>query len=198
MGTHGLDQVQCALGVDDTGPVELWIEDRKTVDEPNFGLAKSPMWQSVLGRKPVMARYESGPVIRLEEPCKGGSIEEGGHDQLGGVFVGTKGVIKIVRGNFTTDQPELFKGAPPPTKEGRGEDTFHLKNFFECLRSRKLPNADVEIAHRATSLCHLVNICRQLDRRLRWNPKTEKFIGDDEANSLLSRPRRKGYELPNV
>lgn len=195
-GTHGLDQVQCALGMDDTGPMELWMEDWKTKDEPNFSMAKSPMWQPVLGRKPVMMRFASGTVVRLEEPCKGGAIAEGGHDQLGGIFVGTKGVIKIIRGSFTTDQPELKQGAPEPTKEGRGEDTFHLKNFFECMRSRKLPNADVEIAHRATSLCHLVNICRQLDRRLRWDPKAERFIDDEGANELLSRPRRKGYELP--
>jgi hypothetical protein len=52
--------------------------------------------------------------------------------------------------NFTGDPPELNQGAPEPTKEGRGEDTFHLKNFFECMRSRKLPNAHVEIAHGGT------------------------------------------------
>jgi predicted dehydrogenase len=195
-GTHGLDQVQCALGMDDTGPVELWTEDWKTIDRPNFSLAKSPMWQPALGRKPIMMRFATGTVVRLEEPCRGGSIEEGGHDQLGGIFVGTDGVIKIIRGNFSTNRPELLKDAPPPTKEGRGEDLFHLKNFFECLRTRQKPNADVETAHRATSLCHLANICRQLDRRLRWDPKAEKFIGDDEANKLLSRPRRKGFELP--
>ena len=91
-------------------------------------------------------------------------------------------------------------GAPEPTIEGRGEDLFHLKNFFECMRTRRRPNADVEIAQRATTLCHLVNACRELDRKLRWDPKAERFIGDEEANRnwLISRPRRKGFELPNV
>jgi hypothetical protein len=42
----------------------------------------------------------------------------------------------------------------------------------------------------------LVNITKQLGRRLRWDPAAEKFIGDDQANALLSRPRRKGYALP--
>jgi hypothetical protein len=41
-----------------------------------------------------------------------------------------------------------------------------------------------------------VNICRDLGRKLRWDPQAEKFIGDDEADAMLSRPRRKGYELP--
>jgi hypothetical protein len=43
-----------------------------------------------------------------------------------------------------------------------------------------------------------VNIARKLDRKLRWDPKAEKFMGDEEANRMLSRPRRKGYELPRV
>jgi hypothetical protein len=44
----------------------------------------------------------------------------------------------------------------------------------------------------------LVNICRTVQRKLRWDPQAEKFIGDEEANKLLSRPRRKGYELPKI
>jgi hypothetical protein len=43
-----------------------------------------------------------------------------------------------------------------------------------------------------------VNICRAVQRRLQWDPQAEKFVGDAEANKLLSRPRRKGYELPEV
>ena len=63
------------------------------------------------------------------------------------------------------------------------------------MRTRKKPNADVETAHRATTVCHLVNICREVGRKLKWDPKAEKFIGDAEANALLSRPRRKGFEI---
>ena len=191
-GTHGLDQVQCALGPDETGPVELWTEDRRIQDEPDFPLANNPQWAPLLGRKPVMLRYAGGTLVKLEEPGKNS------HAQLGGIFVGDQGRIQILRGNYTADPPELRQHAPDPTKEGKGEDVFHLKNFLECVRTRKKPNADVEIAHRATTLCHLVNICRRLDRLLRWDPKAEKFIGDEEANTYLSRPRRKGYELPKV
>ena len=44
---------------------------------------------------------------------------------------------------------------------------------------------------------HLVNITRRLQRRLTWDPVQEQFPGDAEANKLVDRPRRKGYELPN-
>ncbi len=191
-GTHGLDQVQCALGADDTGPVELWTEDKRTQDEADFPLAKNPLWAPLLGRKPVVMRFAGGTLVKLEEPGKNS------HSQLGGVFEGEKGEIQIRRGDYKANPAELRKGAPDVTPEGKGEDLFHLRNFVECVRSRKRPNADVEIAHRATTLCHLVNICRKLDRRLRWDPKAERFVGDEEANALLSRPRRKGYELPKA
>jgi predicted dehydrogenase len=191
-GTHALDQVQCALGTDDTGPVELWTEDKQTKDEPDFPLLQNPLWKPTLGRKPVTLRFAGGTLLKLEEPGKNS------HSQLGGIFVGEEGRIQILRGDYTADPPELRKGAPDPTPEGKGEDVFHLKNFIECVRTRARPNADVEIAHRATTLCHLVSICRQMDRKLKWDPQAERFIADEKANELITRARRKGYELPKV
>ncbi len=171
-GTHSLDQVQCALGTDDTGPVEMWLEE----SGPN---AKMTM------------RYAGGTLLKLEGPKRD-------HADLGAIFIGDKGKIEIKRGSYTAEPSELLKGAPPVTIEGEGECDDHLQNFFECMRSRKRPNADVEAGHRATTVCHLVNICRELGRKLKFDPKAEKFIGDDEADKLLSRPRRKGYELPKI
>jgi len=171
-GTHSLDQVQCALGTDDTGPVEI---------SPD-----SPAPDAV-----VTMRYANGTLLKMNG-------ERRGHEDLGAIFVGEKGKIEIMRGRCTAEPKELLDGAPPDTPEGPEECREHLHNFFECVRSRKKTNADVETGHRATTLCHLVNICRELGRKLEWNPKAERFVGDDEANGLLSRPRRKGYELPDL
>ena len=66
------------------------------------------------------------------------------------------------------------------------------------MPTREKPAADAETGHRATTVCHLVNICRKLGRKLQWNPQTEKFVGDNEADQLIARPRRQGYELPQV
>ena len=52
--------------------------------------------------------------------------------------------------------------------------------------------APAEVGHRATVVCHLMNICRELGRKLHWDPVKEEFLGDDEANKLRSRPRREG------
>ena len=172
-GTHSLDQVQCALGTDETGPVEIWPEE------------SGPECK-------VTLRYSSGTLLKLEEPIKKD------HSQLGAIFVGEKGAIQILRGTYVAVPEDLLKGAPEATPEGPGEDRYHIENFLECIRTRKRPNADVEIGHRSTTVCHLINICREVGRKLRWDPEAEKFVGDEEANRLLARPRRKGYELPVV
>ena len=171
-GTHSLDQVQCALGTDDTGPVEIWPE------EPG-------------GQCRVAMRYASGTLLKLEGPQRD-------HADLGAIFIGDKGRIEIKRGSVIADPPELLKDAPEGTTEGPGENRFHIANFIECVRSRRKPNAHEEVGHRSTTVCHLVNICRELSDRLRWDPRAERFEGDEEANRLLSRPRRKGYELPSL
>jgi hypothetical protein len=71
-----------------------------------------------------------------------------------------------------------------------------MQDWLDSMRSRKMPLADVEIGHRSVSVCHLVNITRQLGRNLKWDPESERFAGDAEANALVTRARRKGYELP--
>lgn len=171
-GTHALDQVQCALGTDDTGPVEIWPEE------------KGPQCR-------VTMRYASGTLLKLEGPKRD-------HADLGAIFIGDKGAIEIKRGTVDAVPVELLNGAPEITLEGPGEDKWHIENFFDCIRTRRRTNAHVEAAHRATTVCYLVNICRDLGRKLRWDPKAEKFPGDEQANAMLSRPRRKGYELPKI
>ena len=62
-------------------------------------------------------------------------------------------------------------------------------------------NADIEIGQRATTICHLINIARELGKvgeKLRWDPVAERFSNSDEGNKLLGRSRRKGYELPDL
>jgi hypothetical protein len=171
-GSHALDQVQCGLGTDATGPVEIWLEG----SGPDA---------------PVTMRYESGTLLKMHGLRRG-------HEDLGATFLGEEGKIEIHRGRFVATPKQLMEGAPEFTPEGRGESIAHIENFLSCVRTRQQPNADVETGHRSTTLCHLVNICREMGRRLQWDAQTEQFVGDQEANKMLSRPRRKGYELPEM
>ena len=185
-GAHGFDMIQWALGMDDSGPVRLWTEG-----EP----FKAPILKEPHGRSAgesqtihpaVFMEYANGVVMELGKGPDGG-----------GLFYGEKGMIGIDRGKFWSDPKDLVA---EPLKDDQlpehvGGD--HFGNFFECIKSRKRPIADVEIGHRSATVCHLGNIARWLGRQLKWDPKAEKFIGDDEANKLIDRPRRKGYELPD-
>jgi predicted dehydrogenase len=175
-GAHAFDQVQCVLGTDDTGPVEIW-----------------PEGADAEGYVKVTMRYENGTLLKAHGPRRSG------FNDLGAIFIGEKGKVEIVRGNFLCDPPDLLgKGPASQPAAVDGEVVEHIRNFFDCMRSRKKPNADVETGHRANTICHLINICRDLNRKLRWDPKAEEFIGDEEANKQRSRPRRKGYELPET
>jgi len=176
-GAHGIDQVQSALGMDTTGPVEFY----PLPDAPPDAVG----W-----------RYANGVEVRLELP-------DAGNLQGGGMFVGQKGRIEITRNDFRTDPPNLIKELPPPEEvkkwdRAQWQARYHMQDWLDCMRSRKTPLADVEIGHRSISVCHLANITRQMGRKLRWDPEAERFIGDAEANDFLTRERRKGYELPEV
>ena len=176
-GAHGLDQVQWALGMDNTGPTEIW-----------------PVTPGRNGS--VSFRYANGVQVNLE-------LKRGPHG--GAIFVGEKGKIEINRNKFATNQKDLVKNPPSESEAAKWRDEvalwqarYHMDNWLDCIRSRNRPVADVEIGHRSISVCHLANIARQVGRKLRWDPEREVFVGDEEANNYLSRPRRRGYELPDV
>ena len=71
----------------------------------------------------------------------------------------------------------------------------HFRNFFESVVSRKEPISDVYSHHRALSTCHLAGIAARLGRKLRWDPKQQKIVDDAQAQSFISRERRKGFEI---
>jgi hypothetical protein len=72
---------------------------------------------------------------------------------------------------------------------------LHVKNFIECVRSRKTPNADVEIGHRSTTVPHIGNIAYKTKRKLVWDAAKEDFVNDAAASKLLGRKARKPWDL---
>jgi predicted dehydrogenase len=186
-GAHGLDQIQCALGMDESGPVEVWVEGPKfnppTYAEPESGARGNKMCSSPM----IFYRYANGVVLKLDNGNPGG-----------GIFIGDKGKIEIFRGRVTSNPEEIVKEPIRDDELHLYKSTNHVGNWIDCIRSREKPVADVEIGHRSTTVCHLGNIARWLGRKLRWDPEKEIFPGDDEANQYLDRPRRKPYELPEV
>lgn len=129
----------------------------------------------------VRIYYPDGTEVRVES--KDGL-------EFGGIFIGEKGKIEIDRGRFVCDPAGLLK-------EYDGNNTeSHVANWLDCIRSRKEPNAPVEVGHLITSVAHLINICRSTGRTIEWNATAEQIVGDKEANDLLTKKRRPEFTLP--
>jgi hypothetical protein len=79
----------------------------------------------------------------------------------------------------------------PNYRGGRGI----FGDFIHCVRSREQPFRNIEVAHRAATVCHLGNLAYLLNRPLRWDPVREQIVGDDAANRLLDRPKREPWAL---
>ena len=69
----------------------------------------------------------------------------------------------------------------------------HMQNFFDCLEDRSDPISDVYTHHRTMTSCHLCNIALMLKTELKWDPKAEQFLDNDQANALMSRKSREGF-----
>jgi predicted dehydrogenase len=162
-GAHHFDIAQWALGMDDSGPVEVIPPDGKEHDRLVFVYANGvPMYHGA------------------EADC---------------VFNGTKGRILVSRG-FLRAEPESIldtKLGPGDVHLDRGRN--HRDDWLHCIRTRERPIADAEIGHRTATICQLGIIAFELNRPLRWDPESERFMGDDEANRLIGRPMRGPWRI---
>jgi predicted dehydrogenase len=182
-GAHGLDQIQWALGMDDSGPTEIWTEGGE-FDPPTYTQPESQKRGDSLTVEPkVFFRYASGITVEPGDASMGGAV-----------FVGAKGTVSIKRGILESDPEDL--AIDELRKRPRDFNDDHIKNWLECIKSRARPAADVETGHRSATMCHLGNIARLTGRKLQWDPVKEEFVGDKEANQFLDRERRKPWGAP--
>jgi hypothetical protein len=161
-GQHHYDIVQWAAAADDTGPVELFMEKDRSC-----------------------YKYASGVVV-YGKPYPGEPVGGDG----GACFVGTAGRIAVDRDALVSDPPDIVREPLRPNEVHLYRTTSHAGNFLECIRTRKRPICDANIAHRAASALLLGGVVKQLKRPLKWDPQTEQFPNDDEANRMLSIAKR--------
>jgi predicted dehydrogenase len=161
-GAHHFDICQWAMDMDNSGPVEIIPPDGKEVKLLTF-------------------KYANGVLV-----YHGGYTGKGS----GIMFTGTEGKVDVSREHLITDPEKLLKEPIHPGEVHLYQSKGHHADFLECVRTRQRPICDVEIGCRSVTVCHLGNLAYWLKRPLKWNPVKEEFIGDDEANRWLDRPKR--------
>jgi len=183
--SHSTDVIQWALGMEQSGPVELLHPADGPYPTLTCRYANGTLLHFVDNWNMVAELYQAIPRhVRL-----GGLF--------GGVFVGERGWIT----SMSTGGP--IQGGPPDVlREARlpGSDVIigtndHHANWLECVRSRRQPSCDEELGHRSASVGHLALIAHRLGRSLRWDPVAECFPDDPAANRLLARAMRQPWRI---
>jgi len=174
-GAHYCDLAQWGKGSERTGSVE--VEGKG--DFPTEGLF------NVATAYHIEWTYADGVKLIGDEK---------GRDLVCVTFEGSEGWIHI--GSELDAEPKsLLDSVIVPDEFHLPNINDHHGNFLDCIRSRETPLAPIEEAHRSATICHIGNIAMKLGRKLRWDPEAEKFIGDPEANRMLSRPQREPWSL---
>lgn len=187
-GAHHLDIAQWGI---DSLPVE--VDGRAKLPDVRDGYNVALDFEAVY-------RYANGVTMTVSDTGRNGIT-----------FTGEQGRIFVNRGSLQGKPVEDLAVDPLPREQFSVYDydnrerperagkldaiVNHMGNFFDCVQSRRKPISDAASQHRSVSTCHLGNISMRLGRPLRWNPQTEQFVDDSEANGWLSRPQRAGFEI---
>ena len=176
-GVHHVDSAQQGNGTDLTGPTRV---DGRGIF-PQEGLYDTPIhWRLEL-------LFENG-VTMIDADVS--------QERMGVTYEGTEGTVYAWRDNRLETKPQSLQAAViRPEEFHTYESTDHMGNFLDCMRARKETAAPVEVAHRSTTICNIGAISLRLGRGLRWDPRKERFEGDDEANRMLSRSMREPWHL---
>ncbi len=191
-GAHHLDIAQWALGMDGNGPIEIEGKGEEPSKEPN-SYNCHPTFEVTYtyanGAKVIAVSHNRKLIAGFNDPKKhdNGLIIEGEDGKW--VFV-SRGIIeasdkKILEEPLPADFKPLYEVRP----------VIHMANFVECIKSRKEPICHVGIGHSSVTVCHIGTISTRLGKKLRWDPLKQEFIGDADANKMLSRPMREPWKL---
>jgi Oxidoreductase family, C-terminal alpha/beta domain/Oxidoreductase family, NAD-binding Rossmann fold len=193
-GAHHVDSAHWGMDTEYTGPIEI----SGKADFPTKGL-----W-NVHGLFTTEGLYANGVRMIMSNELPNGIK-----------FEGTEGWIFVTRGNYKASANEpvvntanakalsasndkIITSVIGPNEINLYKSEEQHGNWLDCMRSRLQPISPVEVGHRSCSTCLLHHMVMKVKRTLHWDPMNERFINDDEANSMLNRPHRFPYEVKGL
>jgi predicted dehydrogenase len=171
-GAHHFDIAQWGMGADETGPIEITPPSEPGAKEARL----------------LTMKYANGVEVRhrsIGANFGGKGLE----------FEGTEGRIVVDRGYLETT-PARLKTIPTHVGEVfLYKSPGHHDDWLRAIRTRGQTICPVEVGAHSVTVCHLGNICYWLNRPLKWDPNNWCFVGDEEANRWVDRPRRAPYTV---
>lgn len=167
-GAHMFDIAQWAMGMDNSAPIEYIPADERTLT-------------------PLTMCYANGTIMTHEpfRKADGNAVR----------FIGSDGVIDISRSFLDTIPAKLQDQVIGENEIHLYKSDDHYADFLNSMKTRQQPLSTVEVGHRTSSLCHIVNLCYEFGRKLTWNPEKEEFFLDAEANRRRGNAIRAPYSI---
>ena len=165
-GAHMFDIGQWALGMDKSGPVEFIPPENRA-------------------KRGMQMKYANGTVMNHVRWGEGNAVQ----------FLGSEGKIEVSRSFYRSDIAGLTEMELKESDKQLYRSDNHYQDWVDAIKNRTRPVSDVETGHRTASICNIVNIAYDLERPLKWAPSHEKFIDDDDANRMLTRPFRGKWDF---
>ncbi|MDR2920477.1 MAG: Gfo/Idh/MocA family oxidoreductase [Tannerella sp.] len=191
-GAHHFDIAHWAMDKEYSGPVEI---------SGKAEFATDGLW-NVHGVYETEMLYDNGVIVTGTTDSK--------EKPNGVLFTGSEGWIFVSRGAYAASandpistRSEALQASDPKILSPLTDNdpvrlyvsTDHHGNWLESVRTRKMNITPAEVAHRSCTACLLQHIAMKLDRKLYWDPATESFKNDNEANAMISRPQRSAYDF---
>ena len=171
-GAHMFDIAQWGHDSDDTGPVEM----AATAEFPDRGLF------NVHTKFRAEGHYADGVKLIAESGTPAGVT-----------FIGDTGWIAVTRSELKAEPRAILNDEIGAGDVRLYHSSNHMLNFLRCIRTRKDPICPVEVGHRANSACVITHLAMKLGRKLRWDPRAERFIDDEAANAMLDYDHREPW-----
>ncbi len=179
----GLGKEGLPVGVSSTGGKYVYHDDQET---PNTQMATFNYGDAEL-------MFEVRGIMTGPE----GDLKPAGINTVGNLFFGSDGWMSLDGTGFRVFKGEKNELAMEEKANGRGDAAAHMENFLAAVRSRNSQDlhAEVQIGVTSADLCHLANISYRLKRSLAFDPAAKKFVSDEEANHMMTRP---AYRAPYI
>ena len=190
-GVHYCDAIRWVLG--EEAPLSISahggrfaVRDDRTVPD-----TMEVIFELASGVLVVFGQYEASGISPLQD----GEIEFRG--TLGNLYPGGRGykIVSSPGGQFQPGEPRIEPEEKEVPEGGNSLTIQHIRNFLDCVKTRKRTHCDMETGHRSTTFALLANIALATKSRLEWDRRTERFTNNDEANKLLHYEYRQPWTL---